>query len=183
MRKLRSGEIVNHLRSGAVFFTKCTLGWTLSLEGSGGEEWVLWGTVSVNSVALKAWACILRLYFWTGLGLNTENLFTAPFSNHSIKTTVKSGHRNKRGDCHTTETIAVMLFEGPDLLPPKSSNFLHLEFFSDLRNLQLLNLTTFGWAWLRRRLKQYIFKWLQSYMCGRGGHCHGNLGETNESFH
>ena len=155
------------------------LGWALSLERFRGEEVGLWGTAVLTPVALKAWSVYLGAVFLNWLGvLNTENLFTAPFSNHSIPRpqwqTAKGKQRERWLPYHRNNSSDAIW--GPDLLPPKEFYFLHLEFFSDLRNLQLLNLTTFGWTAQRRRLKHYIFKWLQSYMCGRGGHCHGNLG-------
>lgn len=181
MRKLRSGEIVNYLRSkGSLLYKVCSLGELLSLESSWGEEVGLWGTVVLTPVALTAWSVYLGVVFLNWLGvLNTENLFTALFSNHSTPRpqwqTAKGKQRKRGGGLGLLWESGLPYHRnnssdanwGPDLLPPKEFYFLHLEFFSDLRNLQPLNLTMFGWTAQRRRLKQHIIKqWLQPYMCG-----------------
>lgn len=110
------------------------LGGTLSLERFWGEEVGLWGPVVLTPVALAAWSVYLGAVFlnWPGV-LNTENLFTAPFSNHSTQRPqwqTAKGKQRKRGDgpgllwesgLPTTETIAVMLIEVQTCFLPKSS--------------------------------------------------------------
>ena len=137
-------------------------------------------TVVLTPVALTAWSVYLGVVFLNWLGvLNTENLFTALFSNHSTPRpqwqTAKGKQRKRGGGLGLLWESGLPYHRnnssdanwGPDLLPPKEFYFLHLEFFSDLRNLQPLNLTMFGWTAQRRRLKQHIIKqWLQPYMCG-----------------
>lgn len=154
MRKLRSGEIVEITWDPrAVFFTKCAA-WVNSKSGKvQGEEVGLWGTAVLTPVALKAWRVSLRLYFWTGLGFEYRELIHSTFFKSSTKTTVAdSKGETKRGDCHTTETIAVMLFE-IELATSQRVLFPTLGVLFWPQKPVALNLTTFGWTAQRRRLK------------------------------